>query len=121
MKILVIAELDGERVRGTTWSAIAAARRVVDVLGFGAFSILVLGARARDRATELVAVGAERILVAEDGSLASYLAERYAPTIAEVASHGYDLVLATASSFGKDLLPRVAGRLDAAYAGDVLD
>ncbi|HEY5373989.1 MAG TPA: electron transfer flavoprotein subunit alpha/FixB family protein, partial [Polyangiaceae bacterium] len=39
------------------------------------------------------------------------------PTVAAVGK-AFGLVVATATSFGKDLLPRVAARLDAAYAGD---
>jgi electron transfer flavoprotein alpha subunit len=45
------------------------------------------------------------------------MAEHFAPTVAQVAA-GYELVVATATTFGKDLMPRVAARLDAAYAGD---
>src|SRR5690606_28530941 len=53
----------------------------------------------------------------EDASLAQYTAEHFAPTVAEVGKN-YGLIVATATSFGKDLMPRVAARLDAAYAGD---
>jgi electron transfer flavoprotein alpha subunit len=49
-----------------------------------------------------------------------YLAEKYAATIAEVAkSGGYGVVTATASTTGKDLMPRVAARLDAGVASDI--
>jgi electron transfer flavoprotein alpha subunit len=115
--ILVVAELtpDG-KVRKTTHSAIAMAKQALPALG-GSFSILVLGATAKAAAADLTGFGAAKVLACEDASLASYVCEQFAPTVAEVGK-AYGLIVACASSFGKDLLPRVAGRLDAAYAGD---
>jgi electron transfer flavoprotein alpha subunit len=115
--VLVVAELteDG-KVRKTTHSAITFAQQALGALG-GTFSILVLGANAKSAAQELAGFGAAKLLACEDASLKDYVAEQYAPTVAEVAK-GFGLVVATASSFGKDLLPRVAARLDASYAGD---
>ena len=114
---LVVAEIaeDGS-LKKATLSAIAFAKLAAPAVG-GKFSILVLGASARAAATELAAFGADKIFVCEDPSLGKYVAEHYAPTVAEVGK-GYSLVVATATSQGKDLMPRVAARLDAAYAGD---
>jgi electron transfer flavoprotein alpha subunit len=41
--------------------------------------------------------------------------------VVSAAAKGFDVVVATASSYGKDLIPRVAARLDAAYAADCSD
>lgn len=115
--VLVVAELTEEgKVRKTTHSAINFAKQALGALG-GSFSILVLGANAKAAAGELTGFGAAKVLACEDASLAGYTAEHYAPTVAE-AGKGFALVVATASSFGKDLMPRVAARLGAAYAGD---
>jgi electron transfer flavoprotein alpha subunit len=115
--ILVVAELTADgKVRKTTHSAITMAKQALPALG-GSFSILVMGANAKAAAADLTGFGAAKVLVCEDASLANYLAEQYAPTVAEVGK-GYGLIVACASSFGKDLLPRVAAKLDAAYAGD---
>jgi electron transfer flavoprotein alpha subunit len=112
---LVIAELSAGKPRKTTYSAISFARQV------GApFSVLVLGASAIDAARELVAFGAQRILACDDPALASYVCERYAPTVARVAKEGgYDTVVVTSSAFGRDLAPRVAAKLGAGYAPDI--
>jgi electron transfer flavoprotein alpha subunit len=117
---LVVAEIaeDG-KVKKATLSAISFAKKALPALG-GSFSILVLGGSARAAAGELAAFGAAKVLVCEDASLAKYTAENYAPTVAEVGK-GFSLVVATATSEGKDLMPRVAARLDAAYAGDCAD
>ena len=119
-EILVVAELAEAGVRKATHSAITAARRINQLAG-GTFSILVIGGPgAKAAAAELTGFGAAKILCCEDQSLGSYLAERYAPVVS-AAAQGFDVIVATASSFGKDLMPRVAARLDAAYAADCSD
>jgi electron transfer flavoprotein alpha subunit len=118
-KILVVAELSAEAVRKTTHSAITFARKASQ--GGGSFSILVVGAGgSQGAARELAGFGAAEVLVCEDASLGNYLAERYAPVVANAAK-GFDVVVAAASSYGKDLMPRVAARLGAAYAPDISD
>ena len=117
---LIVAELTEQgTVRKTTHSAITFAKKCAQGLG-GGFAILVMGAAAKSAAPELAGFGATKILVCEDASLKDYLAEQYAPTVAAVAKD-YGLLVATASSFGKDLLPRVAAKLNASYAGDCAD
>jgi len=114
---LVIAELaeDG-KLKKSTLSAITFAQRALPALG-GSFSILVLGANATTAAAELTGYGAAKVLTASDPAFAHYTAEQFTATVAAVGKN-FGLIVATASSFGKDLLPRVAARLDAAYAGD---
>lgn len=115
---LVVAELaeDGS-LKHATLSAITFVKAALPALG-GTFSILVLGASGAQKAAEqLAAYGAADVKLSEDPSFAHYTAEHYAPTVAEVGK-AFSLIVATATSFGKDLLPRVAARLDAAYAGD---
>jgi electron transfer flavoprotein alpha subunit len=114
---LVVAELSEDgKVKKSTLSAITFAQRALPALG-GSFSILVLGANAKAAASELTGYGAAKVLVSEDAAFAEYTAEHFTPTVAEVGK-AFGLLVATATSFGKDLLPRVAARLDAAYAGD---
>jgi len=115
--VLVVAELaeDG-KLRKSTLSAITFARQALPAVG-GSLNILVLGASTAAAAAELGGFGAAKIITVEDASLAKYTAEHYAPSVV-AAAQGHSLVLATASSYGKDLLPRVAARLDAAFAGD---
>ncbi|HLV66987.1 MAG TPA: electron transfer flavoprotein subunit alpha/FixB family protein [Polyangiaceae bacterium] len=114
---LVVAELaeDGS-VKKSTLSALTFVRGALPALG-GSFSILVLGKSTRAAAEELSRYGAAKVLTCDDPSFGTYLAEQFAPTVA-AAAQGYALVVATATSFGKDLMPRVAARLGAAYAGD---
>ena len=112
---LVVAELHDGKIRKSTLSSITFARQL------GApFTVLVLGAGAKAAAAEVASFGAAKLLAAEDASLASYVCERFAPTIAAVATAGgFDTVVVTASSYGKDLAPRVAAKLGAGYAPDI--
>ena len=113
--ILVIAELHDGHVRKSTHSAIAFARQTNIP-----FAILVLGQGAKAAAAEVTTYGATKVIVVDDAYLANAVAERFAPTIAEVAkSGGYDIIAVTASSFGKDVAPRVAAKLGAGYAPDI--
>jgi len=113
MSTLVIAELAEGKVRKSTLSAIAFAKQVG-----GAFSIAVLGPGAKGAAAEIAGFGAQKILVSEDATFAQPLAERYAPTLAQIAG-AFDAIVVTASSFGKDLAPRLAAKIGAGYAPDI--
>jgi electron transfer flavoprotein alpha subunit len=112
--ILVVAELHDGHVRKSTHSAITFARNAG-----GTFSILVLGQGAKAAAAEVTGYGAAKVLVCDDAYLAAPTAETHAPTIAAVAKTGYDVVAFCASSFGKDVAPRVAAKLSAGYAPDI--
>src|SRR4051794_11102967 len=115
--ILVVAEVAEGKLKKPTHSAVTFARQAAATLG-GTYSILVIGDAVGAAATEAASLGASKVLVAEDASFKSYLAERYAPTVAAVGK-GFAVIVGTASAFGKDLLPRVAGRLGAGYATDI--
>ncbi len=113
MKTLIIAEQQDGNLKAATLAAVAFARRVG-----GPFSILVMGGPEAPAAAEQArAYGAEAVLLASDPVLTHYLAETYTPTVVQAAAD-FDIMVATATSFGKDLLPRVAAALDAGFAGD---
>ena len=115
--VLVVAELLDGGLRRSTLSAVNFAKQVAEGTG-GSFDVLAIGEGAESAASELSSYGARKILTAEiEGG---YVAERYSPTVAEVAKSGdYGVVTATATTYGKDLLPRVAARLEAGVASDI--
>jgi electron transfer flavoprotein alpha subunit len=117
--ILVVAEILEGAVKKTTLSAITFAREASKAIG-GGFAVVAIGAGAEKAAGELAKFGATKVLVADDASLAGYVAEIWAPTIAGAAkSGGFAVVAGPASVFGKDVLPRVAAKLGAGYAADI--
>jgi electron transfer flavoprotein alpha subunit len=97
-------------------NAIALARQ----LG-GEYALLVLGQGLEGIAASLVSYGASAVVVADDPALAEPLADRYAAVIAEAArKRGAKNILATSSTFSKDVLPRAAALLDAPMVTDVV-
>jgi electron transfer flavoprotein alpha subunit len=113
--ILVVAEMMGHEVRKSTHSAVTFARKAG-----GTFSILVLGHGAKAASSAVTGMGAAKVLVGDDAYFDHPVAERLAPTITDVAKKGgFDVVVVTASSFGKDVAPRVAAKLGAGYAPDI--
>ena len=115
--ILVVAEIVGGQVKKATFGAVTFAREASKALG-GGFDILAIGVGAEKLAAELGQYGAKKVLVADDASLNGYTTERFVP-IAAAAGKGYAVVVATATTNGKDLLPRVAAKLGAGYAPDI--
>ena len=113
--VLVVAELLEGKARKTTLCAVTAAKQIAEGTG-GTFDILSIGEGAAGAAGELGGYGAAKIMTAEIAG--GYTSEKYAPTTSEVAK-GYDIIVACASAFGKDLLPRVAAKLGAGVASDI--
>jgi electron transfer flavoprotein alpha subunit len=113
--VLVVAELMDGGLRKTTLNAISAARKIAQGTG-GAFDVLAIGQGSKKAASEVAAFGARKVLATEIAG--GYRAEAYAPTVAQAAK-GYGVVIATASTYGKDLMPRVAAKLNAGYAADI--
>jgi electron transfer flavoprotein alpha subunit len=113
--VLVVAELLEGGLRKTTLSAISAARTIAQGTG-GAFDVLAIGEGAKKAADQVAGYGARKVLATEIGG--GYVAETYAATVA-AAAKAYGVVVTTASTFGKDLLPRIAGKLNAGVASDI--
>jgi electron transfer flavoprotein alpha subunit len=117
--VLIVAEQAGGHLRKATFHAIAAGREIARRSG-GTLAVALLGKGVGPLAKELAAYGVE-VRVAEADGLEHYLAESFAPVVADMAKAvGAGYVGAGATAFGKDLLPRVAARLGAAMAAEVL-
>jgi len=117
--VLVVAEQSGGHLRKASLHALAAGRTLSKRSG-GAVHVALLGKGVSALAAELAGYGAT-VHCADAPALEHYTAEAFAPVVAEVAKAvGATYVLAAASAFGKDLLPRAAARLGAAAATEVL-
>src|SRR4051812_13620669 len=109
--ILVVAEHDGGQLKLATLAAVACAKKVCADTG-RQFDILVLGQSIDAVADSLAGYGAANLLVADHASLTHPLADKYAQVITSVAKErGYAMIVATASTFSKDILPRAAAQL----------
>jgi electron transfer flavoprotein alpha subunit len=114
MSILVIAEFDQYSLKPASRSAVTAAVQIGSEI-----DVLVVGHSVASVAQQVAKVkGVTRVLVADDAAFAKPLAENLAPLIQDIASN-YSHVIAAASSFGKNLLPRVAALLDVDIVSEV--
>jgi electron transfer flavoprotein alpha subunit len=114
MAILVIAEHDNATLKAATLTTLGAAAR----LG-GDIHVLVAGSNCHAVAEAAAkAAGVAKVFLAHASAYEHPLAETLAPRVADLAKE-YSHVLAPASSFGKDLMPRVAALLDVAALADI--
>jgi len=113
--VLVVAELIDGGLRRNTLAAVTVAKQIA---AGGAFDILAIGEGSKKAAADLGKYGARKIFATEIAG--GYVGEKYAPTIADLAKKGnYAVVTTVASTYGKDLLPRVAAKLGAANVSDI--
>lgn len=114
MTTLVIAEHDNAALKGSTLNTVTAA-----VKCGGDVHVLVAGHNAAGVAAAAAQIaGVSKVLHADAAHFAHGLAENVAEQVLAVAG-GYSHILAPATSFGKNLLPRVAAKLDVAQISEI--
>lgn len=117
MSLLILAEHENGNITPATLATITAAAQIG-----GDIHVLVTGddTSAAAKAASAVA-GVAKVIEANNPALAHNLAENVAPVLHDVAkSGGYSHVLAPATSFGKNILPRVAALLDVQQISDII-
>jgi electron transfer flavoprotein alpha subunit len=114
MVALVIAEHDNAHLKAVTLNTVTAAAQCG-----GDVHILVAGSGCGAVAEQAAKVaGVSKVLVADAPHFADGLAENVAEQILAVAP-AYSHILAPASAFGKNVLPRVAAKLDVAQISEI--
>jgi len=85
----------------------------------GPVTAVLPGSNAGHLAGELIAHGADRVVVIDDPALAVYTTEYYTQALcAAVSSYPPDILLIGATAIGRDLGPRVAARLHTGLTAD---
>ena len=116
MAILVLCDHDGSAFGAATLNAISAATQIG-----GDIDVLVAGHNVGDIAADAAkADGVSRVLVADSAELANGLAENVAPVILAMADN-YSHILAPATTYGKNIMPRVAALKDVAQISDIIE
>jgi len=118
MTTLIIAEHDNAVLKAATLNTIAAATRIG-----GDIHVLVAGSNCAAVAHAAAAVaGVTKVLHADAAHYEAHMAESLAELVRSRvrADAGYTHVLAPATAFGKNVLPRVAALLDASQVSDVI-
>jgi len=114
--ILVIAEHDGATLNPSTAKCVTCARGVAE----SEITVLVCAASAAAVAAQAAALaGVKRVLTIEHAANAHALAAVLAPQVVAAAAD-YSHVLGPSTTFGKDLMPRVAALLDAPQVSDIM-
>jgi electron transfer flavoprotein alpha subunit len=114
VSVLAIAEHDNASIKPATLNAVTAAAQL------GPVDLLVAGAGCRAAAEQAAKIaGVAKVLLADAPEYAHGLAENLAPLVVTLAA-GYSHVLVTATTFGKNLLPRAAALLDLQQISDVV-
>ena len=114
MSVLVVAEHDNSDIAPATLNTVTAAAEIG-----GDITVLVAGSgssAAADAAAKIA--GVSKVLHADAAEYANGLAENVAPLVVALAD-GYSHVLAPATSFGKNVLPRAAALLDVQQISEI--
>lgn len=118
--VLVFCESKDGKLKKPSKEALSIARKLSSQ-GAGAVAAFAAGSSASALASEVGRYGATKLYVAGDVSLDQYTTESFTSAIAAaVQSSGAAVVLLPGTSNGRDLAPRLAARLDAGVASDVI-
>jgi len=119
--ILVYAESRGGDLRKVAFEAVTAARGLADVIGGEVHAIVCGPSGIAAKADQLAKFGADVVIAVEHAGFANYAREAVAATVAGRAkTGGYRAVILGFTAQGRDLGPRVAAKLDAPIAADVV-
>ncbi|MHA1563858.1 MAG: FAD-binding protein [Alphaproteobacteria bacterium] len=118
MSILIVAEHDNAGLKPATLNTITAATQLAKH-GAGDIVVLIAGTDCGGAASAAAKVaGVSAVSCADDPSLGTFLAENLTPlVVAQAASFSH--ILAPATTFGKNLLPRVAALLDTQQISEI--
>ncbi|MCW5588884.1 MAG: FAD-binding protein [Legionellales bacterium] len=116
MNILIIAEHDNQTLKANTANVVSAALRLSANI-----HLLIAGSACQQVAQQASALNdVKKILLADHPCYQHQLAESLASLIASLNSQ-YDFILAPASTFGKNILPRVSGLTDRVLLSDITE
>lgn len=114
MSVLILAEHNNEKLNPNILNTLTAARKLDSEV-----HILIAGQNCAAVAQEASALhGASKILLADDAAYAHGTAENLAALLVKLAGD-YGHIIAPASFFGKNVMPRAAALLDVQQVSDV--
>ena len=115
MSILVIAEHDNSNLKVFSLNAINAASKIdADI------HVLVAGNKCESVCKSVGAVPlVKKVLCSDSDNYENYLAENLTPLVVKLADK-YTHIIASANTFGKNFMPRVAALLDTSQVSDII-
>jgi electron transfer flavoprotein alpha subunit len=119
-RILIVAEHAEGRLNLSTAKCLSCAAAIAATSNGAAIDVVVLGAETAGVASAAAALaGVERVLTLERGENREPIAAIWAPQIAALAS-GYSHLLGPSTTFGKDLMPRIAALLGVGQVSELM-
>ena len=116
MSILVIAEHDNQKLKGSTLNTVAAASKLA-----GEVSILIAGSGIDAVVSESQTLNEiSKIVTCDNNVYENFIAEDLSSLVVAI-SDGYTHILAPSTTFGKNLMPRVAALLDTSQVSDIVN
>ena len=115
MAVLVLAEHDNKSLKAASLNTVAAAAKISDDV-----DVLIAGEGCAEVAAKVAALqGVKRVLLVDNAVYGDQAAEPLAKLVVSLAEN-YSHLLAPASSYGKNTMPRVAALLDVAQISDIV-
>ncbi len=117
--VMVFAEQRGGIVQKIAYELLGVGRRIADDLGEPLVALLVGSGLGDGPAKDLIAQGADTVIVADDPALAVYMTEPYAKAMtAAIQKYKPGIVFTGATTIGRDLAPRVSARVATGLTAD---
>ena len=123
MALLVLAEHDNAALKPATQNSVAAARKIGEKADNAEIHVLVMGHEAGP-VTEAAAriEGVAKVILADAAELGPQTAEILtAQVLLQLQTEDYSHLLAPATTYGKNLLPRIAAKLDVQQISGIVD
>ena len=115
MSVLVLIEQDNQNIKASSLNTITAAKKIDKSV-----HAIVLGENCSKVAEQISKCeGIEEVFIADNSIFKNHVAENISPVILEL-SDKYSHILAPSSTFGKNIMPRVAALLDVAQISDII-
>ena len=115
MSILVLAEHNNEILKEATKKAITAASEIANPV-----HVLVAGIDCANAANDAASTeGVEKVLIAENSQYKNMLSEPISELLIDLMSE-YDYLVSAATTNGKNILPRVAAKLDVSQISEII-
>ena len=115
MSVLLIAEHNNKELKSFTLNAVTAASQIDSDV-----HALVIGNNCGDAAkvaSQLPLV--KKVIEVEAAHYENFLAENFAPVVIKLADN-YSHIVCSANTFGKNLMPRIAAKLDTSQVSDII-
>ena len=115
MAVLLIVEHNNKELKAFTLNAATAASQID-----GEVHALVIGNNCVDatKATSELPV-VKKVITVEAAHYENFIAENFAPVIVKLAEN-YSHIVCSANTFGKNLMPRIAAKLDTSQVSDII-